>query len=469
MKVPEDRDIYLQPDNGVVVRRLGTTAAMPESDSVSARVGPLPSSSAARLLKFGRLAGGLAAGMAAEGVRRLASGNLPNAGELLLTGQNAARIAERLSELRGAAMKVGQLLSMEAGDLIPAEISTVLARLREDAHHMPLGQVGAVLNQAWGTDWSDRFRRFDFQPLAAASIGQVHEAMSKDGRRLAIKIQYPGVRNSIDSDVDNVARLLSLLRALPNPSDLAPLLAEAKRQLHEEADYLREAAHLESYREFLGEHARFVMPEIIHDWTTREVLAMSFVAGEPLEILQYEPRRKRDRIAAELIELALRELFDWGLVQTDPNFANYRYDAGGARIGLLDFGATRRYPLERTRILRRLLSAALRRDTAAILQSAGEAGYLGPGDAIAYQEAVTALLLDATEPARHQGKYDFSASQLAGRMKARVMAMRFEARCWRLPPADLLFLHRKLGGLYMLCTRLRARIDVGRLVAPYVN
>lgn len=433
------------------------------------RVSSVPGARGSRLLQFGRLAGGLAAGMAAEGVRRLASGDLPTAGDLLLTPQNATRLAERLSELRGAAMKVGQLLSMEAGDLLPSELSAILAKLREDAHRMPLEQVADVLENAWGRDWPNRFKRFSFEPLAAASIGQVHEALTKDGQHLAIKIQYPGVRTSIDSDVDNVAKLLSLVRTLPNHVDVAPLLSEAKRQLHEEADYLRESGHLETYRVRLGDHPRFRLPRVIHDWTTPEVLTMSFVPGDSLETLEQDSVQIRNQIATELLELALRELFDWGLVQTDPNFANYRYDRKTGQIGLLDFGAARHYPKERTQVLRRLLTAGSERDTAAIEQATADAGYTQPSDPQSYREAVTGLLMDATEPARYKGAYDFATTDLAARMSGKVIAMRFEARYWRLPPPDLLFLHRKLGGLYMLCSRLRAQIDVENLVRPWLG
>jgi len=431
------------------------------------RVSTLPSTPASRLLKLGRLAGGLAAGMAAEGARRLASGNTPSIGDLLLTPQNAGKIEKQLSELRGAAMKVGQLLSMEAGDLLPAELSAVLARLRENANHMPMLQVAAVLEQAWGGEWTKRFKRFNFQPLAAASIGQVHEGVTKDGRSLAIKIQYPGVRDSIDSDVANVARLLSLVRTLPNRADISPLLDEAKRQLHQESDYLREAMLLESYRKHLGDHPRFTLPEVIREWTTPEVLTMSYLAGEPIETLEKDPRERRDRICAELLELAMRELFDWGLVQTDPNFANYRYDHASGRIGLLDFGAARHYPPEKAAVLRSLLGAVLETDVAAISREAEAVGYIQPDDPQTYRETVIDLLLDATEPIRHQGVYNFSGSGLAERMSEKVIAMRFEARYWRLPPPDILFLHRKLGGLYMLFSRLGARIDVNQSILPY--
>ena len=296
-----------------------------------------------RLLQFGRLAGGIAGGAISEGARQIASGKRPSPSALLLTPANAARLADRLSELRGAAMKVGQLLSMEAGDILPPELTEILARLREDAHAMPLGQVAAVLNTAWGVDWSARFRRFSFTPLAAASIGQVHEAETVDGEHLAIKIQYPGVRDSIDSDVANVATLVNLFRLAPRDLALQPLLDEAKRQLHHEADYQREAQLLTDYANRLADDATFVVPRVQPALTTRDVLAMSFLPGERIETVSDAPRATRDRVATHLVGLALREFFDWGLVQTDPNFANFRYEAVHDRIGLLDFGATRPY------------------------------------------------------------------------------------------------------------------------------
>ncbi len=405
--------------------------------------------------------------MAAEGMRQLSSGSLPNPADLLLTPQNATRLAERLSDLRGAAMKVGQLLSMEAGDLLPPELSAVLARLREDAHQMPLGQVASVLEQAWGEGWPKRFKRFNFQPLAAASNGQVHEAFTRSGHHLAIKIQYPGIRNSIDSDADNAARLLSLVRALPDQTDVSTLLSEAKRQLHEEANYLQEAEKLETYRGHLGEHPLFTMPEVVHQWTTPEVLSMSYLSGESPDRLESEPRAERNLVAKELLQLAIRELFDWGLVQTDPNFTNYRYDRQSGKIGLLDFGAVRRYGQAQVEILRRLLTASINNDREAVLDAAVAAGYVDPADPSVYQEGVVGLLLDATEPARHPGDYDFDGSSLAVRISEKVMAMRLESRCWRMPSTDLLFLHRKLGGLYMLFSKLRARIPVRDILLPY--
>ena len=143
--------------------------------------------------------------MLAEGSRQLAQGKRPKANDLLLTPANARRVADQLANLRGAAMKVGQLVSMDAGDVLPPEFTEVLSRLRSDAQAMPAKQVVSVLEDNWGSDWEEKIYHFSYKPLASASIGQVHEAISQKGKRLAIKLQYPGVRKSIDSDVDNVA------------------------------------------------------------------------------------------------------------------------------------------------------------------------------------------------------------------------------------------------------------------------
>lgn len=425
---------------------------------------PVPAHRASRLMHLGGLAAGLAGGMLAEGARRVVQGELPRGRDLLLTPANAARLADKLSRLRGAAMKVGQLLSMEAGDLLPPEFTAILARLRENAHYMPLGQVAGVLDASWGEGWETRFERFAFTPLAAASIGQVHEARLKDGRHLAIKVQYPGVARGIDSDVDNVAALLRVLPLLPGEARLDELLAEAKHQLHAEADYRREAGHIREFNALLGRDPDFLLPGVVDELSTEHVLAMSFVPGVPVETLAQAEPALRDRVAGLLIGLLFREFFEFGLVQTDPNFANYRYDAESGRIALLDFGATRAYPADRMAQLRGLMAAACRRDEAGVENAAQALGYLAESDPPARRHAITELFLLVCEPARQVGAYDFGASDLTVRLRDSSYALGFDQGHWRPPPADLIFLHRKLAGLFLLCARLGARVDVATLL-----
>jgi predicted unusual protein kinase regulating ubiquinone biosynthesis (AarF/ABC1/UbiB family) len=407
--------------------------------------------------------------MLAEGLRQVARGTLPSAGDLLLTPANARRVADKLSELRGAAMKVGQLLSMDAGDLLPPELAAILARLRADASPMPTSEVMAVLHRSLGAGWDKQFKRFSFSPMAAASIGQVHAATAANGRRLALKIQYPGIRRSIDSDVDNVAALLRISRLLPAGLDLAPLLEEAKQQLHQEADYLLEAGHLLRFGELLEGAAEFRVPGVDADLTRESILAMDLLEGDPIESLTGADQVTRDRVVGLLLQLLFRELFEFGVVQTDPNFANFLYNAQTTQLELLDFGATRSFSGTVTEAYRKLLGTALRGDQAGMIESAQAIGYFREGIHAEQRAAVMQLFTLATEPARAAGRFDFGGSDLAARIREAGMALSFEQGYWHTPPADAVFLHRKLGGLYLLAARLRAKVDVGAILKPHLG
>jgi len=430
---------------------------------------PVPASRISRLMQLGRLGSGIAGAVVGEGLRQISNGNRPTATDLLLTPANARRLADRLSEMRGAAMKVGQLLSMEAGDILPDPLPDMLSRLRDQAHAMPLGQVADVLDNAWGADWKSKFSRFHFTPIAAASIGQVHEAETKDGRHLAIKIQYPGIAQSIDSDLNNVVALFRMFRLLPAGLDIEPLLEEAKRQLHAEADYHAEAEHLRSYASYLGSQPGFRVPSVADDLTTQTVLAMDYVDGEPIEMLANSPRESREKVAERLTKLALRELFDWRLMQTDPNFANFRYRSESDEVILLDFGAARRFDAALVEAFRTLVDASLGGDESAVERAAMAVGYLGPEDAPAYRRAVVDMVSIAAEPARFPGAYDFATSDLSERLSQHVMGMHTEQNFGRLPPPDMLYIHRKLGGLYLLLKRINSRVPIAELITPYIS
>ena len=444
--------------------------SLPVADA--ARSAAVPGGRLSRLARLGSLATGVAGGMLAEGARQLAAGKRPKVSELVLTPANARRVAEQLAQLRGAAMKVGQLMSMDAGSLLPPELADILARLREDARTMPMSQVVQVLETHWGKGWEQGFERFSFTPCAAASIGQVHRARTRDGEELAIKLQYPGVRRSIDSDVDNVATLLRVSGLLPKALDLAPLLAEAKRQLHEEADYRREAENLHRFGDLLGNAQDFVLPHAVDALTRSDILAMSWVEGVAVETLadpQAADQALRDRVASLLIGLLFRELFEFRFIQTDPNFANYRFDAASGRVVLLDFGATRPYAEPVVEAYRRLMAGSVRGDRVTMSEAAQAIGYFQDNIHAHQRDAVIDLFEIACEPVRHPGAYDFGTSDLPLRLRDAGLKLSMERDFWHTPPADALFLHRKLGGLYLLAARLRARVDVAALAAPWLG
>lgn len=419
------------------------------------------------------MATGVAGGMLAEGARQLAQGKRPKISDLLLTPANAVRVTRQLAQLRGAAMKVGQLISMDAGDMLPPELAQILARLRSDAQPMPKKQLMSVLDVSWGPGWQAKFKTFSFAPLAAASIGQVHRAQRVDAHKkvheLAIKIQYPGVRESINSDVDNVASLLRMTGLLPRTLDLAPLLRQAKTQLHDEADYLREGSYLQRYATLLADSPEFLVPELYADLTTHSVLAMSYVSGVAVEAMVDAPQDERNRIISLLMGLLFRELFEFQLIQTDSNFANYRYNTDTHQLVLLDFGATR--PLKTTMVkgFRRLMKAAAAGDSETMRKAALGLGYFADDTQEKHQRAVLELFDIALEPLRFDGDYDFANSTMPAQLRDAGIALGLDRDFWHIPPIDTLLLHRKLGGLFLLAARLRAQVNVRVLMQNHLR
>jgi predicted unusual protein kinase regulating ubiquinone biosynthesis (AarF/ABC1/UbiB family) len=420
-----------------------------------------------RMLRLGGMTSGILGDMVVTGARQIARGERPSLPATLLTPATAARITRDLGRMRGAAMKLGQMLSMDTGLVLPPEMTEVMAALRADAPHMPPKQLQGVLDAEWGPGWYGRFARFDVRPFAAASIGQVHRATTKVGRELAVKVQYPGVRASIDSDIDNVATLLRLPGLLPREVDLAPLLAEAKRQLHAEADYEAEARNLAAFGGLLSGSAAFRLPELDRTFSTGRVLAMSYVASEPIDALAEAPQALRDRVAGDLVELVLSELFDFRLMQTDPNLANYRFEPGTGRVVLLDFGAVMAVEPGLSRDFRRLLAAALDRDAEATRAAMLRIGYFDASTAPRHQALILEMFDTAMAPLRQEAPFDFGRSDLIATLRDMGLALGTERDLTHVPPPATLFLHRKIGGIYLLAARLGARVALRPRVARY--
>lgn len=428
----------------------------------------VPRGRLARFGQFGRLAGGVAGGMIAEGARRLADGQRPSVQDMLLTPANAKRLADRLAHLRGAAMKLGQMISLDAGEFLPDELGAILARLRDQGYRMPPQQLQQVLNREWGTPWRPRFRQFNATPIAAASIGQVHRATTQDGRDLAIKVQYPGVADSIDADVDNVATLLRVSGLLPANLDIAPLLTAAKEQLAREADYRREADYLQRYGRLLANDGRFVVPDFESEFSTGHVLAMGHVAGKPIESLEEAKQPVRDTAVAELVELVLRELFEFGLMQTDPNFANYRVQPDSGRLVLLDFGAAQEIDPKVSAGYARLLAALLDGDVPRIRAAAVGAGFLGGLAVERHGDLIDRMIGVILEVLDRPGPFDFGDRAFVLTLREQGMAIAADKTSWHLPPAALLFVQRKVSGTALLAARLKARVDLKALVQRYL-
>ena len=428
----------------------------------------VPAGRLSRLGAFGQIAAGVAGGVVAEGARRLAQGERPRMADLLLTPANAVRVTDQLARLRGAAMKLGQMISLDAGDVLPPELTRILSRLREAGDMMPPAQLERVLAQSWGTGWRRKFRRFEARPIAAASIGQVHRAEMPDGRVLAIKVQYPGVARSIDADVDNVATLLKMSGLLPAGLDIAPLLTEAKRQLHEEADYAREAAQMARYADLLADDSRFVVPRPDLALTGQHVLAMDFVAAQPIDTLMTADQATRDTAMAALLGLTLRELFEFGFMQTDPNFANFRWQADAARIVALDFGAAREVAPGVRDGYARLLRAGFAGDAAEVRAALIEVGFLSEAQFAAHGAALDRIIAVVLAQIARADDFDFADRRFVEQIRAEIPTIAADRASWHVPPAEALFVQRKISGTVLLAVGMKARLPLRTMIEPYL-
>lgn len=438
---------------------------------MSDRFRPVPQGRLGRLAALSQLAGGVATGIMGEGLRRLAQGERPHLHDLLLTPSNARRVTDQLSRMRGAAMKLGQMLSMDAGDLLPRELALILSQLREAAHFMPAHQLQQALTAAWGADWKSHFRHFDMTPIAAASIGQVHRAVLHSGRELAVKVQYPGIAASIDADIDNVATLLRLSGLLPAGLDIAPALAEAKRQLHEEADYAREADQMRRFHQLLAADPRFVVPQPVDDLVRPTVLPMDYITGSPIEALASASQDERNSVMQSLLDLVLKELFEFGLMQTDPNFANYRWQRETGRIVLLDFGAARPVLPETAAHYRRLIAAGLSAEMSAVRDALLSMGFVSQPQMAWHRHDIEAMIVMVIAELHRDagGRFDFTDRTLVARLQARSAALAADRASWRLPPTDTLFIQRKISGMALLCRNLKVRLPILDMIRPHAE
>lgn len=434
----------------------------------SPRPRAVPQLALARNLRMGGVAGSILGATLGQAASAALRGQGFDLAQAALTPANALRLAGGLAHLRGAAMKLGQMLSLENGLALPPELTAILGQLQANAPAMPPQQLKSVLTQEWGTGWQAQFRRFDVRPIAAASIGQVHRAITRDGQDLAIKVQFPGIAASIDSDIATLGRLMRLPGVLPRGLDITPLLAEARAQLHDEADYTREARALADFGHALAADPAFHVPALYPALTTPRILAMEFIESAPIDSAISAPRPTRDRIASDLIKLVAREIFALDQMQTDPNFANYRLAPDG-RIVLLDFGATRPIAPEITGQYRALLRAFLACDRAAIWALMADLGYFRADQPEARQALIVDLAIQASAPLRQPEPYDFARSTLIEDLARAGQSLGAAREFWHVPPADLLFLHRKIGGIYLLAQRLGARLVLPQVLEPWAD
>ncbi|KAK5781178.1 hypothetical protein RI543_001573 [Arxiozyma heterogenica] len=438
-----------------------------ESDSKrNLQSSKVPSSRLSRLFHYGSLAAGVSMNVAAQGLTEVAKGNSPTWKSLILSDSNIERITKKFSQMRGAALKIGQLMSFQDEKVLPAELYSILSKVQNSAHYMPQRQLLRVLKTELGEDWENRFQSFDRIPIAAASIGQVHTATLKSGEKVVVKIQYPGVKKSIDSDLSNLLMLLTASRLLPKGLFLDKIVANARKELKWECDYIREAKALQKFEELLKGDEVFSVPHVFEDLTTSNILTMTKIEG--YEIMKLPPRLNTQKIknfiAENIMRLCLTEIAQFKYMQTDPNWANFLYNEKTQKIELLDFGASRPFPDEFIIKYRKLLTYTTKNDRNAVKKMSEELGYLTGLESSAMIEAHVDSVMTLGEPftGGNVGTlFDFQNQTVSDRIRENIGLMVNERLCP--PPEETYSLHRKFSGIFLLCAKFGASVHCARL------
>ncbi|UNI19104.1 hypothetical protein JDV02_005320 [Purpureocillium takamizusanense] len=427
------------------------------------RESKVPASRFSRIWNYGGLAAGMLGGAMTETVSRAFGGG--GQGSVLLSGKNMERLVAKLSRMRGAALKMGQMMSFQDSKMLPAPIQEVLQRVQDRADYMPAWQRDRVLVSNLGEDWRGLFSEFEETPIAAASIGQVHKAVLKsNGKRVAVKIQFPGVADSINSDLDNLGILLNATKLLPKGLYLNKTIDNARLELGWECDYEREAQCAIRYKGLLkGEEDVFLAPDVHLEASGKQVLTMDFMDGIGVTRVASFTQAQRDWIGTQIMRLCLREITEFRFMQTDPNWTNFLYNAAINKLELLDFGASREYPEEFVREYVQLLEGASRGDRERVRVLSESLGYLTGHESKAMLDAHVDSVLTIAEPFLESAPavYDFKDQTITERVKALIPLMLNERLAP--PPEETYSLHRKLSGAFLLCAKLGSKVPCREL------
>ena len=387
----------------------------------------------------------------------------------------AKEFSTELGELKGSLMKAGQMLSMYGEHFLPPEANEMLKSLRSQSPPVDWNVMRLILETELG---ADKLSLLEIEPeaIGSASLGQVHKArILATDQWIVLKIQYPGVEKAIDSDLKALRSFLSMAKLLPKALASDHIFSEVRSMLIQEVDYRQEADFTEQYAQKLGPDSRFVIPKVFREFSTGKVLATSFERGIESDdtLVKNLSQERRNRLALNYLDLYFTELFEWGLVQTDPHAGNYkvRLDAGGSdQLVLLDFGAVRAYPSEFLKSYRQMIQASINQDLILFEQAAIALKFLGPEDDPEIKKVFFDFCQQMIEPFREDKDYDYKKTDLPQRLtkKGFEMIQRFSLKL-RSPPREVLFLDRKTGGAFIFCSMMGAKINGRPLLLKYLN
>jgi len=415
-----------------------------------------PATRTARFMKLAGMTASVATRYAGQRMRRLLGDEEGRkAREERVNEQIAEQIAETLGELKGAIMKVGQIAS-QTQDFLPREVTLALQKLQKEAPPMPFRDIAAQIRAELGDDPERIFGHIDEQPHAAASIGQVHRARTRDGREVIVKVQYPGVDRSVDSDLRQLRLTLKLGGLLKIPKDsVDQLFNEIRLRLSEELDYTNEARNIERFRQFHRGETGLIIPEVLPELSSRRVLTLAFEDGDHVSAVQAPIYTQEivNLIGHRLFKTMADQLFSFQAIHGDPHAGNFAFRPDGTVI-IYDFGCVKHLKPEIVAAYRRTLKAALRADYRDLDRCLIDLGVRIESQP-AVDEAYYALWRDILiRPfASRDETYDFASADLHRQVAAQAPTVLEHLEAFR-PPVESIFIDRMIAGHYWLLKRL---------------
>lgn len=399
--------------------------------------------------------------------------------------EQADYLVSEIGKLKGSIVKIGQMMALYGEHFLPEEITQALNTLNNQTVALAWPAIKEQLKDQLGHKLDDLI--IDHEPIGTASLGQVHRATRKsDGLELVLKVQYPGVADAIDSDMNLFKNMLKLTRMVPQTREFDQWFDEVREMMHREVNYHLEAATTRRFAERLKDDHRYIVPKIIDEYCTNRILCMTFERGVPINspAMLSLPQERRNLLGEASLEVTVREIFEWGEMQTDPNFGNYLVRLGNGadvqdKIVLLDFGAIRQFDDHLLQLARQLIKAGYHHDPQAMVNAMTGYDFF---DSIpqSIKPDMAKVFLLATEafsdprnnremPAglmdEHE-RYDWKNSQLHTRVMqqaSKSMASRF----FSVPPKEFMFISRKFIGAYTFMTVIDAKTNVRAMIRQY--
>ena len=394
-------------------------------------------------------------------------GKSANFNKSLLSKKNVHSTVETLKELRGAAMKFGQLISIDEQLILTPELSKITKQLSSSGYSMPPRQVKKILDKNWEKGWLKNFDNFQVVPFASASIGQVHKAVLKNGSEVAIKIQFPNIRKTIKNDLNSLKFFINKLGLLPAYFNVNHYFTLCESQLIAESDYKLEAENIRKFSTLCRAKDHLKVPKIIEKFSTDEILTMSFEEGYELSADNLMAKSDKNKLAKTLIELLLDEIFVFQFVQTDPNLANFLITPVKEKIILLDFGSCTNVSDETRELYAAFLDIGLTLDREKIKDFLLNLGFLTREIDTESNNLINELIDTVIEELKSNEDFNFSNSKVFNLINAEQLKKFQKMIPIKLLDGDFVFIQRKILGFLLFFHSLNASVPILKILKKY--